>query len=128
MDKIKIPEGYQQIMPYLILNNAGAFSTFMQDVFQAKEVMRKMRDESIVMHAEVKVGDITIMFADSTTQYEVTTGSFFIYVMNADETYTKALSQGASSIMSPSDQSYGRSCGIKDPLGNTWWITSVKPQ
>jgi hypothetical protein len=27
--------------------------------------------------------------------------------------------------MPPADQSYGRSAGVNDPFGNTWWITSV---
>ena len=40
----------------------------------------------------------------------------------ADE---KALQAGATSVMPPADQDYGRSCGVKDPCGNTWWITSV---
>jgi uncharacterized glyoxalase superfamily protein PhnB len=50
----------------------------------------------------------------------------FVYVDNADEIYQKALQEGAVSIMEPADQSYGRSCGVEDPYGNTWWITSVK--
>jgi len=28
--------------------------------------------------------------------------------------------------MQLSDQSYGRTCGVKDPCGNSWWITSVE--
>ncbi|WP_431200968.1 hypothetical protein ACQ86K_30970 [Mucilaginibacter sp. P19] len=26
--------------------------------------------------------------------------------------------------MPPADQPYGRSAGVKDPFGNTWWITN----
>jgi len=49
----------------------------------------------------------------------------FIYVENADEGFRKAKEAGAQVIMEPVDREYGRSCGVKDPFGNTWWITSV---
>ena len=32
---------------------------------------------------------------------------------------------GATTVMGLSDQDYGRTCGLTDPLGNVWWITSV---
>ena len=41
------------------------------------------------------------------------------------KTYHKALEMGASYIMEPADMEYGRSCGVKDPFGNVWWITSL---
>ena len=50
----------------------------------------------------------------------------FVYVEDADETYHKALAEGAKSIMPPSDQEYGRSGGVIDPFGNTWWPTTGK--
>ena len=46
------------------------------------------------------------------------------YVDNADATFQTALDAGAKSIMPPADQPYGRSGGIIDPFGNTWWITT----
>ena len=45
---------------------------------------------------------------------------------NADESYKKAIDEGATTVMELSDQDYGRTCGVSDPFGNTWWITSVK--
>lgn len=47
-----------------------------------------------------------------------------IYVPNADETYKKALEEGATSAMEPADTPWGRFCGVKDPYGNHWWITT----
>lgn len=126
MEKTKIPEGYQAVMPYLIVNDAAAFSEFTKQVFGATEKRKEMRDEKHIRHAEVVIGGSAVMFADSTTVYEPSTGSMFVYVNDADEAYQKALEQGAVSLGEPSDQSYGRSCGIRDPFGNTWWITSLK--
>ena len=64
------------------------------------------------------------MFADSTDQFQTRTGGFFIYVPDADATYAKALAAGATSLTPVSDMPYGRSGGIVDPFGNTWWPTT----
>jgi PhnB protein len=125
MEQVNIPDGYNRVMPYLILDNAAAFSDFMQKVFHADEVQRHMRDESIIMHGELKIGDSIIMFADSTEKFKSRTAGMFIYVKNADETYNMALKEGATSLMGPADQPYGRSCGIMDAYGNIWWVTSL---
>ena len=125
---MKIPENYQTVMPYLILKQAGKFIDFTQKVFQAveNEKMKSMRDENIIMHSEIMIGSSTIMFADSTEKFEPCTAGLFVYVENADETYKKAIDEGATTVMELSDQDYGRTCGVTDPFGNTWWITSLK--
>ena len=125
MEQVKIPAGYQTVMPYLIIPEAGRFSEFMQTVFGAIETMRVMRDEVQIMHGELNIGGSTIMFAETNNKWEAQNAGMFIYVNNADETYKKAIDNGAVSILELSDQSYGRSGGVKDPSGNVWWITSV---
>jgi uncharacterized glyoxalase superfamily protein PhnB len=66
------------------------------------------------------------MFTEASEQFTPDTGGFFIYVADADATYDLALQKGAISVMPPADQPYGRSCGIKDMCGNTWWVTTHK--
>lgn len=122
---IKIPENYQTIMPYLILNNAEQFIAFVQKVFDATETYRAMRDEQTIMHAEIMIGGSTIMFADSTEKFAVRNAGMFIYVDDADKTFKKAIDAGATVVMEVANQSYGRSGGIQDPYGNIWWVTSV---
>lgn len=121
---MKNKSGYPSVMPYIIVKHAQKFLDFTEVVFNATLQHKEMRDEKCIKHAEVKIDDCIIMFADSIDQYPPQPGSFFIYVDNADETFQKALDHGATIIMDLADQSYGRSGGIKDPVGNTWWITS----
>ena len=122
----KITEGYQTITPYLIINNAAGFIRFTQDVFGAVIINKYMRDgESTIMHAEIKIGNSIIMFAESTAEYKPMNAGLFIYVEDADATYKKALDNDATVVTELSNQSYGRSGGVKDTFGNTWWITSV---
>jgi PhnB protein len=120
-----IPENYQRVMPYLIIKDGAKFIAFMQTVFGATEQYKAMRDESTIMHAEINIKGSTIMFADCTDTYTQQNAGMFIYVDNCDETYQKALDNGAENIMPPADQPYGRSAGVKYPFGNTWWVTNV---
>ena len=121
----KIPDGYQTITPYLILKNATGFIEFTQKVFNAEVLNKHMRDETIIMHAEIKIGDSVIMFADSTEQYPPQPAGFFIYVDNVDEVYNNALANDASAVTLISDQPYGRTGGVKDAFENTWWLTTA---
>jgi len=123
--KLKIPENHQAVMPYLIVKDAARFIRFMEIVFDAKETHKFMRDEDTIMHAEIMVGGSTIMCADSTEKIMVQTAGLFIYVEDADETFKKALDAEATTVTEPANQSYGRSCGVEDPFGNVWWITSI---
>jgi PhnB protein len=122
---LNIPENYQTVMPYLIIKEASKFIEFMQKAFDAKETHKTMRDEQTIMHGEIMIGESTIMFADSTEKFSVNNAGLFMYVDDADDTYKKAITEGAISQTEVTDQSYGRSGGIKDPFGNVWWITSI---
>ncbi|MCO4293180.1 hypothetical protein NF867_09925 [Solitalea sp. MAHUQ-68] len=125
MKTVQIPEGYQQVMVYLILPDAEGFMKFTQHVFDAKEKFKMLDDNQKIRHAEVFIGDSVIMFANSTDQYPPQTSGLFIYVDDTDQRYKRALDAGAKSIMEPANQEYGRSCGVLDSNGNSWWITSV---
>ena len=122
---MKIPENYQTVMPYLILENAAEFITFTQKVFGAKETHKTMRDENTIMHSEIMIGGSTIMFADATEKFKVRNAGLFVYVEDAGQTFKSALKNGGSVVTELANQTYGLSGGIKDPFGNVWWITSV---
>lgn len=123
--KVKFPSDYQQVMPYLILKDPLGFMRFVQEVFGAKEKMKMEDPERGIVHAEVQIGDAVIMFAGATEQWKVCTAGLYVYVADADATYGAALRAGAESLMEPADQSYGRSGGVRDPYGNTWWLVTA---
>lgn len=114
-------------MPYLILKGAVGFKSFMEKVFDAREQLIVPAEDGRMMHGELRVGEAVIMFAEATKEFGAMNAGMFIYVDNADSTYQKALDAGAVTVpgQEPADREYGRACGVKDPFGNTWWITSV---
>ncbi len=123
---MKIPTQYNRVMPYMIIPNAAEFIVFMKDVFGAEEQMIVPREEGVIMHGELRIGDAVIMFADATEQFTARPAGIFIYVESVDDTYKKAIAAGAVSVMEPGKQPYGFTCGFKDVFGNDWWPTEVE--
>lgn len=124
MEKMKLPQGYQTVMPYLIINNAMDFFDFTRKVFGATEKAKHLNDDSSLVHGEVTIDGSTIMFGNASAAWPAQNAGLYINVQNADEVFQKALDNGATVYQQLSDQSYGRTGGVKDPFGNTWWITT----
>lgn len=122
--KFKNPDYYQTVMPYLVLPDLKAFLEFTKNVFGAEEKMKHTDDDGRIVHAEIVIGESTIMAGESNEQWEPQPAGLYINVDSADDMYKKSLEAGAVSVMELSDQEYGRTCGVKDSNGNTWWITS----
>lgn len=120
------PIGCQTVTPYLIIPNAKSFIEFTQKVFGATIKENHEDDKGVVIHAQIEIGNSSIMIGTSSEQWGAQPAGLFVYVDNADISYQLALDKGATSVMPPADQSYGRSCGVNDTWGNTWWITSTK--
>jgi PhnB protein len=124
---MNIPTGHQAVMPYLILNGASKFIDFTQKVFDAKLISTHLRDDQkTIMHAEIGIDGSTIMFAEATEQFAPQIAHLFVYVEDADKSFQAAKDNGAEVMTELSDQDYGRTCGVTDPTGNVWWITSLK--
>lgn len=123
---MQIPSHHQSVMPYLMLANAVNFIEFAITVFEAKVLNKQLHVNGSLMHSEIQIGGSTIMLSEATEQWKPQYANLFIYVADADQTYHKAISHGAKEVMELSNQDYGRTCGVIDPFGNTWWITSIK--
>lgn len=119
-----IPEGHNQVSPYLITAAAAKVVEFLKSTFGARELNRMMKGE-VIGHAEVKIGDSVVMLSDSSAQFPAQPASMHVYVEDVDAAYARAIKAGGVSLREPADQFYGdRSGGVKDPGGNTWWIST----
>lgn len=71
MSQVKpIPEGYHSVQPYLILNRCAEAIAFYTQAFGAREKFRMENAQGRIGHAEIEIGDSTIMLADEAPQVE----------------------------------------------------------
>ena len=126
-----IPEQYHTVTPYLIVKDAAKAIEFYQEALAAQELFRLAAPTGQIGHAEIKIGDSTIMLADECPEAELkspdsiggTAVGLMIYVENCDQVVEQALSKGATILRPVQDQFYGdRSGTVKDPFGHVWTI------
>lgn len=122
-----IPDGYHTVNPYLIVEGASKLIDFVKKAFEAVEVERMNNPDNSVGHAAVRMGDSVLMMSDARGQWKPMPSAIYLYVNDTDTTYKRALQAGATSLMEPADQFYrDRNAGVKDPVGNYWWIATHK--
>jgi uncharacterized glyoxalase superfamily protein PhnB len=122
-----IPDGYHSVTPYLTIPGVAKLLDFLKQAFEAQELHRMPRPDGAIMHAEVRIGDSRVMMGEPMGGCQPMFGSLYLYVHDVDAVYKRALQAGATSTSEPADQFYGdRSAGIKDPVGNQWWIATHK--
>jgi uncharacterized glyoxalase superfamily protein PhnB len=120
-----IPEGYETVTPYLIVEDAAGLITFLQQAFDAEAVERHDDPNGRVVHAVVQIGSSKIMMGQATDEWPALTAMLHLYVEDVDATYRQAMKAGARSIREPEDMFYGdRSGGVADPAANQWWIAT----
>lgn len=128
-----IPDGYHSVTPYLIVSDAARALEFYQQAFGATETMRLNGPAGKIMHAEIRLGDSTIMLADefpemqavSPTTLKGTAGSLMVYVADVDSRFQQAVAAGATIKRAVQDQFYGdRSGTLIDPFGHVWTLST----
>ena len=119
---MKIPEQYNELMPYLIVVGAPEFLEFTKHVFGATEQLVVPRPDGSVMHGELRIGSAVVMFADANETVAPTPSGLCLLVDDAEAVYHKAMEQGAVSIQLPEEKEYGKGAGFQDKFGNKWWL------
>jgi PhnB protein len=130
-----IPEGFEGLIPSLVVNGADRAIEYYKKVFGATELMRmNYPDGSKVAHAELKIADHVLMLGDECPGMgprapqpgsEPLPCSIMIYVPNVDQIYNRALSLGGRSVMPPADMFWGDRFGkFIDPFGHQWGVAT----
>lgn len=120
------PEGYTSVSVYLVAEGAQRVIDFLKKTFGATDLRRFVTEDGKIMHAEVQIGDTVVMIADAGGNYPAFPVWLHVYVPDAEETYKKALAAGGVSVQEPvrKEGDPDRRGGVKDPCGNTWWIST----
>lgn len=120
-----IPKEYHTVTPYLVVKDVSGLLDFLQKAFKGEVTTHMDSPDGGIMHAEVKIGDSTVMMGQSDENYPPMPAMLYLYVENVDEVYQSALKAGAESVQAPEDQFYGdRTANVRDPFGNMWDIAT----
>jgi len=121
-----VPEGYGTIFPYFLVGNAESFADFVKKVFDASEVGRTVLPNGRIANIRIRIGTSTFMVSEPDGEgFKPMSAAYYVYVEDADRTFAKALSHGATKIFEPTDMPYAdRQGGVTDPFGNIWWIST----
>ncbi|HYT29731.1 MAG TPA: VOC family protein [Actinomycetota bacterium] len=120
-----IPDGYHSVAPYLMVQGVPGLIDLLRDAFGADESLRLPRPDGTIRHAEVRIGGSVVMMGEVSDPSQTMPASIHLYVEDADAAYERALRAGATSLREPTDEFYGdRLGGVRDPVGNQWWIAT----
>lgn len=130
-----IPAGFHTVTPHLGVKGAAAFSEFLQKAFDGVELSRSPGPGGKLMHAEVRIGDSLILFADDfTAEFQLPALAegrlpfhLLVYVPDVDAIWAKAVAAGCTVEMPLADQFWGDRYGhLRDPFGFTWALATRK--
>jgi PhnB protein len=128
-----IPDGYPQVMPYLIIDGAPAAIEFYGAVLGTSVRERMDAPDGRVGHAELQLGDSVIMLADAFPDMGYlgpksvggTPVTISVYVDDVDDVFERALAAGATELRAVENQFYGdRSGQLEDPFGHRWNVAT----
>jgi uncharacterized glyoxalase superfamily protein PhnB len=121
---INVPEGYNTINPFIITKGAMELMKFLEKVFGAEEVKEAftMDTDGLLLHAELKVGNSTIMIADTKEGWPFTPSLLQIYVEDVEKTLQRAQELGAQIVTRPTEFYGDIFSRFVDPWNNLWWV------
>lgn len=119
--------------------NGTQFIEFTKKVFQAEVIkINKLEGTESIIHAEMRIGNSTIYFADTSADGSCGPGvcgelntdglipiQMYMHVANVDNTYQNAIAEGATPVMEPAEEN-GYMGGFVDPFKNLWWVQTNK--
>jgi PhnB protein len=130
---LQLPPGYGSINPFVAVSGPGGatgFIAFVSDVFGARETLaaHTVDSDDLLIHAEIRLGDSTVMCLDAKPDWPFTPALLQVYVADADAVADRARAHGAVVFTEPTDF-FGnqRLARFRDPWSNLWWLFEFGP-
>jgi uncharacterized glyoxalase superfamily protein PhnB len=120
-----------EVFAYLRLRDAARAIDFYAEAFGAVEKFRLTEPSGRIGHAEMTLGDTTLMLSDEYPEFGIygpesiggTSFTLHLHVDDADALIRRAVTAGATVVRAAADQFYGERSGtIRDPFGHEWNI------
>jgi uncharacterized glyoxalase superfamily protein PhnB len=120
------PEGYTTVSPYLVTENARRVLDFLVDGLGGAPLRRFEDDDGGIVHAEVRIDDSVVMLGQAGENWPAEPCHVHVYVPDVDRAYEHAVANGGEAVQAPArrDADPDRRGGVRDPGGNTWWLST----
>jgi PhnB protein len=128
-----LPPGYGSVNPFVAVRGPGGaagFLRFVGDVLSGRETRgaHTVDADDLLIHAEVRVGDSTVMVCDAKPHWVATPALLQVYVRDADAVVAAARTAGAEVVTAPTPFHGGqRLARLRDPWANLWWLFEYGP-
>jgi PhnB protein len=118
------PEGYATVNPFIITDDAGGLIEFLKQVLGATErpEARTVDGDGLLLHAELEIGDTTVMLADRKPDWPFTPSLLQVYVDDLDATLETARRLNATVVTEPTEFYGDLFSRMRDPWNNLWWV------
>lgn len=119
------PADHNTVNPFVIVPKAAEFIDFVTEVFDGREstAFRVPDRDGLLIHAEVVVGDSSILICDRKPDWPFTPALLQVYVPDSQAVLDRAVAKGAT-IITPVSAFYGgySLARFRDPWNNLWWL------
>lgn len=119
-----IQPGYSTINPFIVADDLNGLLQFVTEVFDGVERpwVRTMGDDGLLVHAEVQIGDASILFGERRPDWPYTPALIQVYVPDVRAALDRAVARGGVVVTEPTPffgETFSR---MRDPWGNGWWV------
>jgi uncharacterized glyoxalase superfamily protein PhnB len=123
------PDGYATVNPFIIADDADGLIGFVRQVFEATDrpEARTTDADGLLLHAELAIGDTTVMFADRKPDWPFTPSLLQVYVDDLDGTLERARQLRATIVTEPTEFYGDLFSRFRDPWSNLWWVYRHRP-
>lgn len=125
LDAKHVPNGEAPLNPFIVVDDAPGFVTFLVEVFGGVEnqAARTPMPDGRLIHAEVALGGPKVMLSDRLDGWPTRPGLLQVWVGDVGATLGAAAQRGAR-IVTPPSPFYGETTlgRMRDPWGNLWWL------
>jgi PhnB protein len=116
--------GFATINPFIITRDAAGLIEFLKRVFDATEraEARTIDGDGMLLHAELSIGNATVMVGERKPDWPFTPALLQIYVDDLETTLDTARRLGATVVTEPTEFYGDTFSRFRDPWRNLWWV------
>jgi PhnB protein len=133
-----VPEGYEGIIPHIVVKGGTQAIDFYKKAFGAEEVMRIPSPDGRLLHGEIRIGESYVFLCDDFPEncggksrlpqaLGGTSKTIHRFVNDVDAVVGRAASAGAKVKQPVADTFWGDRYGVvEDPFGHEWSFATHK--